>query len=223
MDYIPSSDSGFDAWLTNFSALLTAAPTTYGLIAGDAVIVAAQQVAYNAAFVTATTPATRTSPTIAAKDAARATALATVRPYAVNISLNAGVADLDKIAIGVTVAKLVPTPVPPPLTVPVLSLVSATHLVQQLAYRDTATPTSKAKPPGVTGMEIWRSIGTTASVDPSQADFNGIVTKSPLVQQFQAGDVGKVVTYWARWVTRGGPGGQAQTGPWSTSLVTGAI
>ena len=29
--YIPPTDAGLDAWSTNFSALLTASPATYGL------------------------------------------------------------------------------------------------------------------------------------------------------------------------------------------------
>lgn len=217
--YIPASDAGFDTWLTNFSTLLTASPTTYGLTAPDAVAVAAERTAYHAAYVAASDPGTRTSVTVAAKDAAKASALAVVRPYAVSISLNAGVTDGDKTDIGVTVRKLVPTPVPPPITVPVFALVAAIPGQHQLRYYDTSTPTSKAKPPGAIGLQVWRAVGTVPAVDPAQATYYDTWTKSPNVSTFTAGDVGKQATYFGRWVTRGGPGGATQVGPWSAPLT----
>lgn len=218
-NYIPTSNADFANWLANFSTLLTASPTTYGLVTGDATAVAAQNTAFQSAYTAATDPTTRTSPTVAAMQTKRTQAEAVVRPLAVRISLNAGVTDLNKTAIGVTVRKTVPTPVPPPTTTPALSLQSGTHLNHQLRYYDTSTPTAKAKPVGSTGIEIWRNIGTTAATDPAQCSYYQTWTKSPNISTFLAGDVGKICTYYSRWVTRGGPGGTAQTGPWSASLV----
>lgn len=222
-NYIPPTDAAFDAWLTNFSTLLTAAPTDYGLTAPDAVAVAAERTAYHAAYVAASDPGTRTSVTVAAKDAARVSAEAVVRPFAVSISLNAGVLDADKVDIGVTVRKTVPTPVPPPITVPALALNSALPLQHQLRYFDTSTPTSKGKPAGATGIQVFRAVGTLPAVDPGQASYYDIWTKSPNISTFLAGDVGKVCTYFARWMTRGGPGGAVQYGPWSAPLSIAVI
>jgi len=222
-NYIPAPDAAFAAWLSNFASLIQADPTDYGLVAGDATIITAQDTAFQAAYTLATDPSTRTSPTVAAKDAARATAEATVRPYAVQISLNSGVSDMLKVGVGVTVKKTVPTPVPPPTTVPALSLLAATPGAHQLAYRDTSTPTSKAKPPGAIGIELWRNIGTVAATDPAQCSYYAQWTKSPNVSNFTSSDVGKVCTYFARWATRGGPGGVSQVGPWSASLVISVI
>lgn len=217
-NYIPSDNAGFSSWLANFSTLLSATPTLYGLLAADATAVAAQNTAYQAAYIASIDPTTRTSPTVAAAQAARASATAVVRPYAVRISLNAGVSDLNKSAIGVTIRKTIPTPIPAPTTTPALSLLAGTHLSHQLRYYDTTTPTSKSKPFGATGLEIWRNIGVTPATDPSQCTYYGSWTKSPNFSTFQAGDVGKNCTYFARWVTRGGPGGAAQVGPWGPAL-----
>lgn len=217
--YIPAKDADFTTWLDNFSALITAAPATYGLIAGDAVIIAGVTSAWDAAIALATNPATRTPVTIGDKDAARAAAEAIVRPYATNIAANAGVTNGDKLAVGVTVRKTIPTPVPPPLTSPTLSLVAAAPLQHQLAYRDTATPSSKAKPAGSIGLQVFRAVGVAPAVDPAQASYYDIWTKSPNVSSFLVGDVGKVATYFGRWQTRGGPGGSVQYGPWSAPLV----
>lgn len=221
--YIPSKDADFENWFANFSTLLTATPVAYGLTAPDAVIVAAAYTAWNAAFLLATNPTTRTSATIAQKDAERASAEATVRPYAQAISKNASVSDALKTGIGVNLINTGRTPIPPPLTTPTLSFRAATPLVHQLGYTDSALPAGKAKPFGAIGIELWRAIGTVPAVDPSQADYYAQFTKSPLTVDFASGDVGKQCTYFARWVTRSGPAGKSQPGPWSAPLTVGVI
>jgi hypothetical protein len=217
--YIPATDSGFDSWLANFSGLITATPADFGLTAPDAVIIANAYTAWNAAFLTATNPATRTSPAIAAKDAERLLAEQVVRPYAISISRNPAVTNLDKTAVGVNLPNSARTPIPPPLTVPGLTLVGAIHFVHTLAFRDTSTPTTKAKPFGAIGMELWRTLAVGPSADPATATQIGVLTKSPNTIGYTSPDVGKTATYWGRWITRSGPGGTAQVGPFSAALA----
>jgi hypothetical protein len=221
--YIPARDADFSAWLLNFSTLLTATPAAFGLVAGDAVIVAAQNTAFQAAYLLATDPGTRTSPTVAAKDAARVTAEGVVRPYAVGISRNAAVTPENKTAIGVNLPNTAPVPVPPPLTFPQLGFRSAEPLTHVLQYQDSGLGTGKRKPFGAIACELWRSVGTVAATDPAQARFYGLFTKSPLRSSFEAPEVGKVCTYFARWTTRSGPAGAAQPGPWSAPLTIAVI
>jgi hypothetical protein len=218
-NYIPSRDADFDAWLLNFTTLLTAAPTTYGLTAPDAVVCAAAFSAWHPAYVLATDPATRTSPTVAQKDAERASAEATVRPYAIQISRNNAVTPENKVAIGVNLPPAAPVPIPPPTTFPQLSFRSGEPLAHVLQYQDSGLGTGKKKPYGAIGCQIFRVIGTVAAVDPAQAEFYDQPTKSPFRSTFTSGDVGKVCTYFARWITRSGPGGSAQFGPWSAPLA----
>lgn len=216
--YIPSTNAGFAAWLQNFSTLITASPATYGLIAGDATAIAAQNTAFQAAFTAATDPSTRTSVTVAALNTAKASALFVVRPYAVQISLNAGVDDEDKTAVGVTVRKTVPTPIPAPTATPALSFVSAVPLNTTLQARNVETPTSKAKPFGSIGVEVWDSVGTVAATDPTQLSYRFQATKIPFVRVFESADRGKICSMAVRYVTRGGNGGVSKVGPWSAIL-----
>jgi hypothetical protein len=217
--YIPPKDADFDTWLLEFTTLLTANPTDFGLIAGDAVICAAQYTAWHPAYLLAINPSTRTSPTIAAKDGARVTAVATIRPYAQQISKNMGVSDLLKTSIGVNLPNNVPVPIPPVSTSPVLMLQSAAPQQHVMQYRDSATPTSKAKPFGAISIEIWRAVGTVPAVSPAACSLLANWTKSPNISSFEVGDVGKVATYFARWVTRSGTGGVSQPGPWSPQFT----
>lgn len=216
--YIPSSDAGFNSWITNFAALLTADPTAVGETAGTAAVVQADADAWAAAYALASDPSTRTTPTVAAKDNARVAAQNTARPVAMRINANSAVTDQQRADYGLTVRKTVPTPIPAPTSYPILGLRSATPGIQTLQYQDSDLGTGKAKPFGVTGVEIFRSVGTVAATDPAQATYYGTVTKSPFKSAFNAEDKGKVCTYFARYVTRSGPQGIAQTGPWSAPL-----
>lgn len=222
-DYIPAKIAAYALWVANFSSKLTATPVAFGLVAGDAVAVATQATAFATAYALSSTPATRTSATIAQTNNVRALATATIRPYAVRIAANSAVTDANKVSIGVTIRSTTPTPVPAPTTAPALSLLSATFLQHQLRYVDVSTPTTKAKPFGATGMEVYIAVGIAAAVDPSVAPYRGNYTKSPMTVAFDAGDKGKTATYFARWTTTAGPGGVAQVGPWSDPLVVGII
>lgn len=221
--YIPAKDADFDAWLLNFTTLLTGSPVTYGLTAPDAVICADRYSAWHPAYVLATDPATKTSVTVAAKDAARVTAEAVVRPYAQQISKNGAVAPGDKVAIGVNLPNNAPVPVPPPVTFPQMSFRSAEPLVHILQWQDSGLGSGKKKPFGAIGCELYAAVGTVPAVDPAQATYVGTYTKSPLRKTFLAADVGKTCTYFARWITRSGPGGVAQVGPWSPALTMAVI
>jgi len=217
-NYIPQSDSAFVAWLVNFASLLTADPSAVGETPAIALVVQNEADNFQLAYSTAIDPATRTAPTVAAKDNARFNATETVRPVAIRIRNNQAVTDQQRLDYGLTIPKTVPTPIPQPSSFPILGLRNATPGRHKLQYSDSETPDGKAKPFGVIGIDIYRSVGTVSATDPAQARYMGTATKSPFISNFPSEDKGKVCTYFGRWVTRSGPGGLAQTGPWSAPL-----
>lgn len=210
--YIPNKDSLLNTWAQNFSGLITATPATYGLVAGDATTIAGAYTTFNTAYLAAINPSTRTPQQVSAKNTAKVTLLATVRPYAVTISLNAGVSSANKIALGVNPRTSVPTPITAPTTAPVLTLVSAPPLQHICRYRDeTASPSVKSKPYGVVQVQIYATASATPVTNPALLDFKGVSTKSPFLVAWDSGDKGKQAYYAARWITRKG-----LVGPWST-------
>lgn len=211
--YIPQTDAGFDDWLSNFSVKITAAPATYGLVAGDATAIAAQFTAWHAAYVAAITPATRTSVTVAAKDSARSTALAVVRPYAQQISVNSGVLPSNKVAVGVNPRTTIPAPVPVPSSSPVMSIDAIGVLTMDVRFQDPDAPMSRAKPFGATAVQVAVNVGVAAITDPALASFYAAFTKIPMRIDFQSGNAGKVATFFARWQNRKG-----EVGPWSSPV-----
>lgn len=212
-NYLPAKDSLAGPWADNFSTVLTGAPTDYGLVAGDATAVAAAVAPWITALAAATTPATRTPVTIAAKDDARAAMEAVVRPFAVAISQNPSVSNELKTTIGVT----------PRITTKTRNAVSS-NIAGVSPYFDSLgnivfngydpdTPDSKARPLGALGWELQVRNKPTAT-DPWETILDITVTR-PLFKWDHEGVVSWDAACRVRWVGALLVGGGLNVGPWS--------
>jgi hypothetical protein len=211
--YIPARNANLIAWLANFSALITASPSTYGLATGDATAIAAIDTSLAADYALITSPASKTATTVAAFNAAKAGDMPTIRGYAQMIANNAGVSSSNKTAVGVNPRTSTPTPITAPTTMPVLTAQSASTAGIIVRYRDsTASPSVKSKPYGVIGVQVYATASATAITDPTLLAFIANETKSPLTLSLP-GTAGKVVYMAARWQTRKG-----LVGPWSSII-----
>lgn len=209
--YIPAQDAQYDAWLANFSALLTASPATYGQTPTVALAVAAAQAAWSAAYALVTSPMTKTASTVAAKNAERISSAAIARPIAVQISLNPGVASGDKAAIGVNPRTSTPLPITTPTTYPALTIQAALPLQHIIRYRDQlSSPSVKAKAYGAVQVQLFGLPSATPITDPSLLAYLQSATKSPFLATWASGTAGQRAYYAARYITRKG-----LVGPWS--------
>jgi hypothetical protein len=213
--YIPAKNAAFVTWLANFSTLITASPGTYGLLPGDATAIAAQNTTIASQYAIITSPSTKTASQVSAFNSDKVNALALVRPYAQTISYNAGVSTSAKIALGVNPRTSVPIPITAPTTSPILSAQSTSTAGTIIRYRDAvASPTVKAKPYGVTQVQMYAMASATAVTDPTTLPYVGVQTKSPFTQAMGTANAGKTVYFAARWVTRKG-----LVGPWSPIIA----
>lgn len=210
-NYLPQPLADFQIWADNFSDLITANPVTYGLVAGDAVAIATSVDAFDAAYALSTAPATRTKVTVQATVDARNAAVQVIRAYARIILANAGVADPDKVALGLHLRDVVNTPIPAPSTAPVISVIGATPGVLTCTSRDAMSdPGIKAKPFGATQLLVYVMFGTVAPVTPGATPFKGAFTKTPFAIDTTAGTPGQTAFIYGRWQNQKG-----QMGPWS--------
>lgn len=209
--YLPQKLSTFAVWFLNFASLITATPTTYGVTAGDAASIQASYDDFAAKYAISTSPTTRSPTTVQDTVTARNTSVQIIRAYGRLILANAGVADADKVALGLHLRDPVNTPIPAPLTMPVLSLLGAQPGQLTAAYKDSAAaPTVKAKPFGAAAMQLFVAFGTVAPVTPGATPFAKLVTRSPFPIDTGAGTPGQTAFCYARWVTAKG-----LVGPWS--------
>jgi hypothetical protein len=146
-----------------------------------------------------------------------------IRSWASQIRLNPGVSDADKLALGLRLPNNSPTPIPTPVTYPLITVSGMATGQHFINFVDSSTPMIKAKPAGVMGMQLFRGVGTAAIVTPVNMPFLAQVTKNPYISVFDPGDAGKIATYFARWITRGANAGDtsAETGPFSAALSAG--
>lgn len=214
--YLPARDADLLAWAQSFSAHITATPTVYGLVAGQATVLAGLVTAYQTALATATNPATRTKPSVAAKDDARNALVLLIQSYVAIVQGYPAITPTLIEQLGLTVRKTSRTPIPAPLTVPVIAVLSCFSLLARFALADESTPLLKRKPFGYQGAEVYYKIGGTAPIPGvlTGMTFQLLQTRTPFQFSLPGTASGETVYVVARWVNAKG-----QPGPLS-SVVT---
>ncbi len=144
------------------------------------------------------------------KEGARSAFEGVIRPLVGVLQASAEVDDGERAALGITVPDTTPTPVGPPTSRPVVKVDTAQRLQHTIAFQDELTPTSKAKPAGVRGAQIWVKIGDPAPTDPNELTYLATDTRTPYATTFDGADANKVAHYMLRWESTRG-----ETGPWS--------
>jgi len=208
--YIPRTDLGFKVWLQNMAEQLDLDASRFGATEADAALVMSTYLGYSNALDAAVMPGSRNATTVAAKDAQKASALATIRPLAMILKSNQGVSNEDKALLGLHIDDGTRTPVAQPATAPMLSIQAMFSGEHQLRFADELTPDLKKKPAGVIQLELYVYVGPTPTTNYEDADFVGVYTKNPIQYTFSPTQAGLTATYFARWRTRTG-----LVGPWS--------
>jgi hypothetical protein len=208
-DYIPGPDGSFQAWQANFVTYANANLAALGLVAADMTPITTAQTNWNSAFPAHVAAVNAAKAAKQAKDEARAAYVGAIRPLVRRLQASTVVSDAERAALGITVAQT-PTPIGPPTTAPIASIECGNRLQQTIRFVDSATPTKKAKPAGVMGVEIWNKVGTTPPANESELRFVAVDTNAPYVMNFDSNDGGKTNYVWLRWVSPTG-----ERGPWS--------
>ncbi|MEZ6113742.1 MAG: hypothetical protein R3C99_22430 [Pirellulaceae bacterium] len=220
-DYIPGSDADFDGFTVNLTTTINANLADYGLDAADVETLSAAQDAWNSAFPAYSAAVSAADAALAAKNSARESLSTAVREVVRRIQANSSVTDAARAAIGVTVADTTKTPAAVPTTSPIGRVEQPNRLQHVIHFVDSATPTSKAKPAGIRGCQIWMKLGATPPASASELQYLATDTRTPYTVQFESSDANQTAHYWLRWEnTRG------QTGPWSpvvSATVTGLV
>lgn len=208
-DYLPGPDADYQAWVTNFVTYANANLAALGLVAADMTPVTTGQTAFNSGFSAHIAAKAAAMAAKQTKDEARAGCTAAIRPLVRRLQASPQVSDAERAALGINVRQQ-PGPIGPPTTAPLVAIECGNRLQHTLRFVDSSTPTRRAKPPGVLGVEIWNKVGTTPPVNEAELRFVAVDTNQPYVLDFDASDGGKTAYYWLRWVNPTG-----ERGPWS--------
>lgn len=204
MDFIPQQDAEFADWSANFESGIDTEFATYGLTSGQATAYTALDTAFQAAYLLAINPATRTPVTVANKDTTKAAAIANARVLASIVNAFPATTNGMRLTLGLTPRGSGPTPIPAPTTKPVPIVVGYNPLGHVLQIRDESTPTSRAKPAGTISCQVWAKIGPVAPVSLAECEMVGVYTKPFLSLTFASPAGGQKIFYLCRWQTRRG-------------------
>jgi hypothetical protein len=212
-DYIPASDSQFDAFQANYVAYFSANAATWGYGLPETGAMNTAQTNWNNAYAAHLAAIAAAQAAKALKDQRR-TELedGQIRFRTNEIQVNSATTDTHRANLGITIADTTPTPVGPPPTNPVLQVDTSNRLQVIVSFADEGTPTSKAKPSGVLGCEIWMKLDGAVPTDLDDCEFVTLDTRTPHLVAFDGAEAGKPVHFIGRWVsTRGDKGPISET------------
>ena len=163
--YIPGGDGPFDVWQRNFAGYVTAHFRELGLTVEEVTRLKSATLPWEEAY--------------AAHGAARAAAKAArvekverrgdyervIRELGRRIQAGESVTDEQRAALGLTVRDTQPTPVGAPKTRPLVVVEAGERLRHTLRYADESTPTRRARPRGVMGVEVWVKVAPAGGAE----------------------------------------------------------
>jgi hypothetical protein len=210
-DFLPSPDADFDIWQHNFYTYVNAHLAELGLTAADLAPLAAAQTSWQNAFSSHITAQAAALGARQGKDTARDNFESLTRAFVRRVQAIPSVTDAARASMNISVAQG-RAPATPPATRPVVSVNTDQRLRHTVNFVDETTPTSKGKPDGITGCEIWNKVGDPPT-GPSQLTYLGTDTRTPYIAEFKETDAGKTAYYMLRWVNSKG-----EPGPWSQTV-----
>jgi len=152
-----------------------------------------------------------------AKDASRDILESAIRQLVRQLQASGDVDDAERAALGITIPDTIRTTAAGGIdTRPIGAVDTSQRLRHEIRFSDEATPTSRAKPAGVMGCEIWVKVAATGvapPADPDELSFVAMDTASPYIVEYDGADGGKTAHYMLRWVKSGG-----EKGPWSETI-----
>ena len=174
-DYIPPADPGSDAFQSAFRTYVNADLAALGLAGPDVDVTAmnSEGPAWDTEYPAHLAAQSAASAAKTTKDARRATYESVLRRLAQRLQESLSVDDTELAAMGLTLRDTIPTEIADPTTRPVGKADTSQRLQISLRWTDEGTPTSKAKPFGVVGCNIFMKLDGPPPGDLSQCQFIG--------------------------------------------------
>lgn len=210
---IPRRDSDLLAFSGNFSAKINADPGMFQLSVGQASAYAALQLIYADSYRVANAPSTNSRANKVAKNEARAALEAETRHLVRIIRANAAVANDDKAKLRIHLPDGHLTPLSPPRSPPVLSVIAVSGQAVRLRLRDKDSPFRRGKPEGVTGAAVLYTIGPKPPASPSEWRIAGHFSRTLATVNFPpevaAGESVWLTAYWLSTRAKASPASNA--------------
>ena len=216
-DYIPSSDADFDAWTRNFVENVVTNAAALGLSPAQVTSLQGGQTDWGAKYPASNAAQAAVNSAVQAKNDSRSGYQYLIRSLANIMQSSPQVTDAQRQSLGINVRSTTRTAAAAPTSKPVATVDTNQRLRHTINFVDELTPTSRAKPDGAQGCEIWMKVGDPAPAGPKDVHYLALDTRTPYTVEFDAADAGKTAYYMLRWIST-----RAEPGPWSAT-VSGTI
>ena len=170
----------------NFSTLITASPTSYGLTAGQATSFGTLNTALQSAFSAAVNPPTRTPVTVEALTLAIKNMRASAVLLAKIVYATPTVNDSQLVGLGL-LPRPSRAPVPPPANAPAIDVRSVSGNTVKLRLHAAGDSTRRGKPAGVAGASIFSFVGTNPPTEETDWKFEGNASRTNIEVVFPSG------------------------------------
>lgn len=213
-DYIPNSDAEFQTWQTNFLSYANDNAVELGITNEDLEPLNLSQSNWENDYNAATAAAAAAAAAKQQKTDSRQDFEAKLRNLTQQLQKNPDLTNAHRASLGITIPQNrsnngVPT------TRPIATITNASNRSHTINFFDETTPTRRAKPKGVMGVEVWVKVGDSKPIEyEKEMRFLGLDTRTPYVSEFEADEIGQTAYYHLRWVNRKG-----EPGPWSDCFV----
>jgi len=216
-DYIPRSDTEFQAWVDNFVTYASAHLVDLGIVPPDMIPISTARTDFDAKMSANFTAQQAAQSARQAKDASRDALESLIRVLVRQLQASGDVDNSERAALGITVPDTIRTTAVGGISTRPIGVVDTSQrLRHEIRFTDEGTPTSRARPEGVMGCEIWVKVAAGGEAPPASADelsFISMDTASPYVVEYDGKDGGKTAHYMLRWVKTSG-----EKGPWSETI-----
>jgi hypothetical protein len=222
-DYLPSDESKLIQWSTDFFGYLNPHAVSWNVDSAKLTEVETFSNSFSSAYQLYHQPEHHTPMNRQAKDKAKKTYVKDLRVFnQAYLIHNPLVSDADRVALGLHVPKPGPSPIPGPLTYPVIKrFVSIGAGWLEMHFQDVTEEKSKAKPSGVHGAEIkWGlyASGTSLPVTAEALPDSAFATRTPYRFELPGSAHGMTLCAVLRWENSRGV-----KGPWSPHIESTVV
>lgn len=221
--FLPGREASLITWSNNFSTLISATPTAFGLTAAQATAFATVNTAWVTAYNTAKNSLTRSPANIITKNQAKKTMIAEARQLAGVIQKFPTITNTQRSELGLTVPST-PSPIPVPSSAPAVEINSVSGWTVNVRLHDSTSGSKRGKPAGVSGASLFSFVGATAPADIASWKFEGNTGRTAKLQvTFDSSNApGAKVWLTAFWFNNRKQSGPA-CDPISTNLQGGSV
>jgi len=211
--YMPRSDHAAAMWMQIFANGIVEHADEFDVSPVEAARVQTAVSAFVDLFTVADQTAIRTSVIVEQKDLARRAAELVIRPIYTRIKSDPTIESPTLLSIGVRPINAKRSRINAPDTAPSLMVRDVTMVSHVLVYNEPGMRSLRAKPKGVVGFQLFRSLREDANGPQMLPTYFATYTRNPVVIFLYANEDLKTATYVGRWINRRG-----ETGPWSNRV-----